>query len=165
MRLMIAVFTSCNRHAWTETQTTNLSDPQSQLTFRYVKCLGHLRCMKADCPHISRTKEFNDIYWERTSPEVLLPGTDHITPAKCTVVCRFCKTMPICLKLCSCKMFYIIPKNYNMSKATVHLGRHDHPVTDGDCREALDLIRTQIYAQVAKTPNAKTSAIGLAVGK
>jgi hypothetical protein len=62
-------------------------------------------------------------------------------------------------------MFYIIPKNYNMSRAAVHIGFHDHPVADGDCREALELIWNQIFAQVAKMPNAKNSAIGLAVGK
>jgi hypothetical protein len=62
-------------------------------------------------------------------------------------------------------MFYIVPKNPSMSRAAVHIGTHDHPVADGDCREAMDLIRDQIMTQVALTPNAKNSAIGMAVGK
>jgi hypothetical protein len=121
--------------------------------------------MSFDCPHKSRTKAPNDLYWESNSPEVLVPGSMSCTPTKCTVVCRFCKSTPVCLKLCLGKMFYIIPKNYNMSRAAVHIGFHDHPVADGDCREALELIWNQIFAQVAKMPNAKNSAIGLAVGK
>jgi hypothetical protein len=60
-------------------------------------------------------------------------------------------------------MFYIIPKNYNMSRVAIHIGFHDHLVADGDCKEALELIRNQIFAQVAKTPDAKNSAIGLAM--
>jgi hypothetical protein len=59
---LIGMDRSCDGHAWTETQTTNLSDPRSQLTFRYVKCMGHLRCMSSDCPHKSRTKAPNDLY-------------------------------------------------------------------------------------------------------
>ena len=37
-------------HAWTETTTTNISDPDGQLSFKYVKCLGHLRCENLSCP-------------------------------------------------------------------------------------------------------------------
>jgi hypothetical protein len=39
---LVGMDRSCDGHAWTETQTSNLSDLLSQLTFRYVKCLGHL---------------------------------------------------------------------------------------------------------------------------
>jgi hypothetical protein len=31
-----------------------------------------------------------------------------------------------------------------MTRAAVHIGTHDHPVADGDCKEAMDLIRGQI---------------------
>ena len=29
-------------HAWTETATTNIVDPSRLLSFKYVKCMGHL---------------------------------------------------------------------------------------------------------------------------
>jgi hypothetical protein len=58
-------------------------------------------------------------------------------------------------------MFYVVPKDPNVSRAAVHIGTHEHPVADGDCREALE----QIMTQVARTPNARSSAIGMAVGK
>jgi hypothetical protein len=38
-------------------------------------------------------------------------------------------------------MFYVVPKNPNMTRAAVHIGTHEHPVADGDCREAMELIR------------------------
>jgi hypothetical protein len=62
-------------------------------------------------------------------------------------------------------MFYIISKDPNMSRAAVHFGTHGHPVADGKCREAIDIIRQQIMIQVARTPNAKSSTIGMAVGR
>ena len=49
-------------HAWTETTTTNISDPDEELSFRYVKCLGHLRCENLSCPHLERCGEYNKMY-------------------------------------------------------------------------------------------------------
>ena len=49
-------------HAWTETATTNISDLNGQLSFRYVKCLGHLRCVNNSCPHLERCGEINEKY-------------------------------------------------------------------------------------------------------
>ena len=57
-------------------------------------------------------------------------------------------------------MFYIIIKDPLMSKACVHIGTHDHPIANGECREAMDIIRVAMKNHVAKTPTAKSSAIG-----
>ena len=151
-------------HAWIETTTTNLSDPDGQLSFKYVKCLSHLRSGKLFCPHLERIRDYNEKYWEGSTPEVLVPGSIMEVPQKCTLVCDFCKVTP-CLKLCSCKMFYITPKDLLMFRACVHIGTHDHPIANGDCREAMDIIRAAMKNQIAKTPIAKSSAIGLAVGR
>jgi hypothetical protein len=150
-------------HAWTE--TTNLSSSKSNLSFKYVKCMGHLRCMNEECAHFLRSGEHNDLYWDGSSSKVLVPGPDPSIPSKCTLVCRYYKTPPTCFRLCPCMMFYVIPKNLSMTCAAVHIGTHVHPVADGDCRETMDLICGQIMTHVALTPNAKNSAIGMAVGK
>ena len=34
-----------DRHAWTETATSNIFDPSKKLSFKYVKCMEHLRCV------------------------------------------------------------------------------------------------------------------------
>jgi hypothetical protein len=152
-------------HAWTETMTTNLSLAKPDISFKYVKCRGHLRCLNKDCPHFLRSKEHNDLYWDGNTPEVIVPGPDPPALSKYTLVCRYCKALSSCLKLCPCKMFYIVPKDLNVTRATVHIGTHEHLVADGDCREAMELIREEIMTQVACTPNAKSSAIRMAVGK
>jgi hypothetical protein len=131
-------------HAWTETQTTNLSSSKLDLSFKYVKYMGHLRCMNEECVHFLRSGKHNDLYWDGTSSEVLVAGPDPSVPSKCTLVCQYCKTLPTCLRLCHCRMFYVVPKNLSMTCAAVHIGTHVHLVADGDCREAMDLIRGQI---------------------
>ena len=50
-----------------------------------------------------------------------------------------------------------------MSRAYIHIGTHMHPIAKGDCRDAMDQIRNEIRSQVAKTPTAKASAIGIVV--
>ena len=62
-------------------------------------------------------------------------------------------------------MFYITSKDPLMSRACVHIGTHDHPIANGECREAMDIIQVLVKNQVAKTPTAKSSAINLAVGR
>ena len=139
-------------HAWTETATTNITDPDGQLSFRYVKCLGHLRCQNISCPHLERCGDYNEKYSEGSSPDVLIPGPITEVPRKCSVLCRICKSTPTCLKLCPCKMYYITSKNPKMSRACVHFGTHEHPKATGDCTEAMDIIREKVKDQVARTP-------------
>jgi hypothetical protein len=52
-----------------------------------------------------------------------------------------------------------------MSRACIHLGMHNHPVSDGICRETLDMISGLIAQEVSKTPTAKNSAIAMAASK
>ena len=127
-------------HVWTETATTNISNPSGTLSFKYVKCLGHLRCDNIDCRCPVLSKKFK-------------------------IVCKFCKLAPSCIATCQCKMFYVVSKDPLMSRAYIHIGTHMHPIAKGDCRDAMDQIRDEIKSQVAKTPTAKASAIGIAVGK
>ena len=152
-------------HAWTETATTNISDPNGQLSFRYVKCLGHLRCPNDFCPYLERCSEYNEKYWEGSTPEVLILGQAIDTPRRCTLLCRICKSTSICLKLCLYKMFYITSKDPHISCACVHLGIHKHPIATGECWKAMDIIRERVRDHVTKTPHVKASAISLAVGR
>ena len=127
-------------HVWTETTTINISDLDGQLSFRYVKCLGHLHCEKMSCPHLERCGEYNKMYWEGSTPEVLVPGPTTLIPPKYIVLCRICKSTPLCLRLCACKMFNIISRVPHMTQACVHFGTHDQSVDTEECREAMDLI-------------------------
>ena len=62
-------------HYWVETTTSNLSDDGVGLQFKYVICLGHLRCIIEACPQLCRDGHMtpNELYWERSSPEIFVP--------------------------------------------------------------------------------------------
>ena len=152
-------------HVWTETATTNISDPNGILTFKYVKCMGHLHCLNPNYRCVCETGDCNELYWSSSSPDILTPGSNLKGVGKCKLVCKYCKATLFCLAVCHCKLFYAVSKDPNMSRACIHIGTHKHPVAKGDCQDAMDHIREEIKTQVAKTPSAKASAIGIAVGK
>jgi hypothetical protein len=52
-----------------------------------------------------------------------------------------------------------------MTRACIHLGMHNHPVSDGICQETLDKISSLIAQEVSKTPTAKNSAIAMTASK
>ena len=109
--------------------------------------------------------DHNEMYWAGSSLDVLTPGPLSKPSPKCKLVCKHCRRTPSCLVLCPCRMFYIVSKDPLMSRACVHIGTHGHLVAKGYCRDALIQIRKKVKDEVARTPNATSSAISLAVGK
>ena len=124
-------------HTWTETTTTNIVDPSRLLSFKYVKCMGHLRCNNLDCRHLSEMRDYNEMYWAGSSPNILTPRHSSKPSPKCKLVCKHCKSTPSCLVLYPCRMYYIVSKDPLMSRACVHIGTHGHLVAKGHCRDAL----------------------------
>jgi hypothetical protein len=120
-----------------------LATDRLDLSFKYVKCLGYLRCMNKDCPYLLKSNDYNDLYWDGNIHDVLILVSNPPIPSKCTLVCRYCK----------------------ITWAVVHIGTYYHPVINKDCKEAIELICDQIMTQVALTSNAKNSTIGMAVEK
>ena len=154
-----------DRHVWTETATSNISDPSGKLSFMYVKCMGHLRCNNLECRRLKECKDYNELYWTGSSAEVMTPDIRTVPLKRCNLLCKFCKVTPSCLALCPCKMYYIVSKDPQMSRACIHFGTHEHPVAKGNYRAAMEQIRDTVMAQVSKTPSVKSSAIEIAVGK
>jgi hypothetical protein len=52
-----------------------------------------------------------------------------------------------------------------MTRAYIHLGMHNYPVSDGICRETLDTISGLIAQEVSKRLTAKNSAIAMDASK
>ena len=131
-------------HVWTETATTNISNPSGTLSFKYVKCLGHLRCDTIDCRCLMENGSVNELYWSGSSPDVIPPGQSHVLSKKFKIVCKFCKLAPSCIATCQCKMFYVVSKDPLMSRAYIQIGTYMHPVVKGDCKDAMDQICDEI---------------------
>jgi hypothetical protein len=52
-----------------------------------------------------------------------------------------------------------------MSRACIHLGMYNHPISDGICQETLDTISSLVAQEVSKIPTTKNSAIAMAASK
>ena len=154
-----------DNHVWTEIATSNISDPSGKLSFKYVKCMGHLRCNNPECRRLKECKDYNELYWSGSSAEVMTPDTGTLPLKRCNLVCKFCKVIPSCLALCPCKMYYVVSKDPQMSRACIHFGTHEHPVAKDNCRAAMEQIWDTVMAQVSKTPTTKSNAFEIAVGK
>ena len=87
-------------HVWTETTTTNISDPSGILSFKYKKCLRHLRCDNIDCCCLRENGTVNELYWSGSSPDVIAPGQSPLLSKKFKIVCKFCRLAPFCLATC-----------------------------------------------------------------
>ena len=125
-------------HVWMETAIANIFDPSGVLTFKYVKCMGHLRCTNPDFRCIGESNNYNELFWSRSSLDILIPGPNPEVTKKCKLVCRFCKVISTSLEVCPCKLFYVVSKDPTMSRACIHMGTHFHPIAKGDCRVAMD---------------------------
>ena len=152
-------------HVWTETATTNISDPSGILTFKYMKCMDHLRCTNPNCRCTGESNTYNELLWFGSSPDIAILGKNPEVTEKCKLVCRFCKVTPTCLELCPCKLFYVVSKDLTMSRACIHMGTHFHLVEKRDCRAAMDQIQEEVKIQVAKIPSVKASALELQLGR
>ena len=71
----------------------------------------------------------------------------------------------MCLALCDARIYYVFSSNPDLSRAAIHTGHHVHLVSNGVCLDSLDLMYDCVAQEVAKTPNAKNSAIVMAASK
>ena len=70
----------------------------------------------------------------------------------------------VCIVLCHARILYIHSTSIEMLRACFHLGTHDHPISNGICRESLDMAYQCLANNVLKTPTAINSAIVLGKG-
>ena len=71
----------------------------------------------------------------------------------------------MCLALCDARIYYVFSSNPDLTHAAIHTGHHVHLVSDGVCLDFLDLMYDCVVKEVAKTLNAKNSAIVMAASK
>ena len=147
-------------HTWCKTMTSNISN-EFGLTFQKSACTGHLQCPNLDCDYIDRNAgKVNFSEWAGLTPSPFLVG--RTAPSNSTLVCKVCRTPPLCLASCNAKILYVFCSDQNTTRAALHLGRHVHPYADGVCMEALDQMYNCVADEVKNTPKATNSAIALA---
>ena len=150
-------------HTWCKTMTTNVKNDYG-LKFWKSACTGHLQCPNGNCDYIDRNLgKVNSTEWAGLTLNQIPVGGEHLPNS--TLVCKVCHTPPVCVELCSAKIFHVTSRNPDVICAAIHLGSHRHPVSDGTCQETLDRMYKCIGEQVLRTPNAKNSAKLLGASK
>jgi hypothetical protein len=132
------------------------------LTFRKSLYVGQLVCNNKSCDFFARSSKRNETEWSGRTNTPFKLGL--LPPSDSTLVCKVCKVPPICVNFCPGRIYYVLGKG-DMSRACIHLGMHNHPVSDDICRETVDTISGLIAQEVSKTPTAKNSAIATAASK
>jgi hypothetical protein len=88
-----------------------------------------------------------------------------VAPEKSRLECKVYRSTPVCLALCHARILYVHSTSSKMSRACIHLGVHEHPVSNGTRRESLDMAYQCVANEVIKTSTAKNSTIVMATSK
>jgi hypothetical protein len=150
-----------NGHTWCRTITFNIHDNQG-LTFRKSLCVGQLVCNNKSCDFFSRSSKRNETEWSSRTNTPFKLG--YLPPPNSILVCKVCKVPLTCVNFCLGHIYYILGKN-DITRACIHLGMYNHPVSNGICQETFDTISGLIAQEVSKTPTAKNSTIAITASK
>ena len=144
-------------HTWCKTMTTNIANDFG-LKFCKSTCTSRLRCPNNSCEFLCRNSgKVNKTKWTGVALSLFAIGEG--PPPKSTLTCKVCHIPPVCLALYDARIYYVFSSNSDLTCAAIHTSRHVHPLSDGVCLDSLDLMYDCVAQVVAKTPNAKNSAI------
>jgi len=145
-----------------QTGDTNIHNPD-KLKFCKSYCAGHLACQNPKCDYLKKTSHHNEIEWVDYTP---LPFAVCSTPPRdCSLVCKVCKTILMCLKTCDSRIYYCYSDNPQMSRTAIYFGNHSHPIAKGMYKDSAQEINGLIAEQVSKTLSATNSTIALSANK
>jgi hypothetical protein len=69
-------------------------------------------------------------------------------PFSSSLGCKFCHSPPFFVVDCGERIYYVVHKLQSMSRVMIHLGVHNHLVTNGKCRELVKETRRLIAKEV-----------------
>jgi hypothetical protein len=145
-------------HTWYHTINHN----SQGLTFRKSSYIGQLICNNQNCDFFSKLSKRNETEW---SGQTNIPFNLRHSPLLDSIlICKVRKVPPTCVNSYNARIYNVLSKS-DMIRTCIHLGMHNHPVSDGICRENLDTISGLIAQEVSKTPTTKNSTIALATSK
>jgi hypothetical protein len=62
-------------------------------------------------------------------------------------------------------MYYVVHSLFDLSRATIHLGMHVHPIFERKCKESVEKMKSMVAKEVLHTPNVTSFAISLVASK
>jgi hypothetical protein len=131
--------------AWSCTITSNIHNTQG-LTFRKSSCVGQLVCNNQKCDFFSELSKKNET--KGSGQTNILFNLGHSSLPDSILLCKVFKVPPTCINFCNAHIYYVLSKSA-MTRACIHLGMHNHPISYGICQETLDIIYDLIIQKVS----------------
>jgi hypothetical protein len=88
-----------------------------------------------------------------------------LTPSASSFGYKFYHVLPFFVIDDGGQIYYVVHRLQSISRVTIHLWVHKHPITDGKCKEFMDEIRRLITNEMNYMFDAKIFAISLSVSK
>ena len=80
-------------------------------------------------------------------------------PPADNVVYTHCKVPPICVAPCTGRMYFVLPKSTDTTRACVHLGSHSHSVSKGIDRGSQEDAKATVEVQIMQNPRSNLSTV------
>ena len=68
---------------------SNISNLSGILSYKYVKCIGHLQCINVDYCCISKNKVCKELYWFGSLLDIIFFGPCRTLMTRFKIVCKF----------------------------------------------------------------------------
>ena len=88
-----------------------------------------------------------------------------VAPEKSRLEYKVCRSTLAYIALYHARIIYVHSTFPGMSRACTHLGVHEYPVSNGTCRESLDMAYQCVTNEAMKSSSAKNSAIVMTTSK
>jgi hypothetical protein len=75
----------------------------------------------------------NEIFWCSECVHIPILAQMIMIPSASSPGCKICDTPPFCVAGCSGQIYYVVCRLQYLSRATIHLGVHNHLVVNGKC--------------------------------
>ncbi len=150
-----------NGHTWSKVITTNIKNTFG-LNLKKFQCLGHLHY---DYNCFIHFNVHNETVWILKSAHIPVKKQIVLGPFTTSLGCKFCNSLPFCVNDYKGQIFYVVHKLYSISKPTIHLGVHLHPIGDIKYKKTMEETKMLIEEEVNQTLDMKTSTISLSAIK
>ena len=127
----------CDGYFWCTTKTINIQIGFG-LSFRRFSYACHLQCTNTYCDNLYRNGCVHNCT-EWIGSTLITFSVGDVVPKKSRLECKVCRSMLVCIALCHVCIIYVHSTSPGISRVCIHLGIYEHLMSNGTCRESLDM--------------------------
>ncbi len=129
-------------HLWSRPSQTNMA---IDCIVRLSYCLGNMQCHRVTCSCYINDKKYNDTFFHGHLDRQVSKGYP-ACEGKTKITCHYCNQVVTCSAVCTCMIYYVFPKERNMTRLVIHVGEHAHNVKQGTKRASIEKVKSLVNA-------------------